>query len=88
VQEIIVVIMGNVSPKKRRSRWTRAWIAWRQTLGFSATLIQQLANENYCAEFRAIFRMDMVSSEKFLGMVALAPQIYKKDTQMRMSISA
>jgi len=42
---------------------------------FSTTLIQELANE-YCVEFRAIFRMDMVSFEKLLGMVA--PQICKK----------
>jgi len=79
-----MLISGNVSSKQRHSCWTTAWIARRQTLGFSTTLIQQLANEDY-AECRAIFRMDMVSFEKLLGMVA--PQICKKDAQMRISIS-
>ena len=37
-----------------------------------------------CAEFRAIFLMDMVSFEKLLGMVA--PQICKKDMQTRISV--
>jgi len=71
--------------QKRRSCWTRDWIARRATLGFSNTLINELVLEDG-AEFRLMFRMDVAKFEELLSMVG--PLIRKEDTLMRLSICA
>jgi len=70
--------------KKNTSRWTRQWLARRSTLGFSHTLVPKLVRED-SAEFRAMFRMDMMAFEQLLGTVAAL--ITKENTAMTMSIS-
>ena len=71
--------------KKRRSCWTRPWIARRLQLGFYETLIKELVAED-TAEFRTMFRMDKAAFDRLLNM--LLPLIEKVDTTMRASAKA
>jgi hypothetical protein len=53
---------------KRRSCWTRSWIARRETLGFSSTLVQELQSEDM-PEYRQMFRIDQDSFHYILDAI-------------------
>jgi len=59
---------------KNRSCWR---LERRSTLGFSHVLVAELLRED-SAEFRSVFRMDMVAFEQLLDTVA--PLIAKENT--------
>jgi len=63
---------------KNRSCWTHEWIGRRPELGFTATLVLELENED-AAEYRTMFRIDLTAFEELLLMVK--PLIEKPDTE-------
>ncbi|KAK7794094.1 hypothetical protein R5R35_010296 [Gryllus longicercus] len=71
--------------KRRRSLWTRDWILRRKEKGAFANLVQELIAEdppgfqNYC-------RLSVTECETLLNLIG--PQISKKNTRFRESISA
>jgi len=61
-------IMPAEQRRRNRSCWTHEWIGRRPELGFTATLVQELENED-AAELRTMFRMDLTAFEELLQMV-------------------
>ncbi len=72
--------------KRRNGRvWVKPWIAKRQKLGASATLLKELADEDPTS-YRNVLRLDGKQFDTLLELVS--PKIQKKNTHMRDAIPA
>lgn len=70
--------------RKRPTCWIRPWIRRRSQLGFSSTLVRELATED-AVEFHQMFRMDIKDYQWLLNNVT--SRLTKCDTHMRRPIS-
>ena len=72
--------------KRRRKRiWTRRWILRRDELGYSTTLMRELAGEEP-KDFRNILRMSESQFQVLLELVT--PLIQRENTKMRSALPA
>ena len=82
---IAVCLLRKSRRRKAQSVWVRSWLARRQHLGMSATLVTELRSED-TTEYRSMFRMDKGSFDELLSIIQF--RIQKEDTLLRQCIPA